>query len=44
MAKLAVLKVLPTPTVTALKEGELKIGEASIISNGKLISSKAGIV
>ena len=30
--------------VTALKEGELKIGEASITSNGKLIRSKAGIM
>ena len=30
--------------VTALKEGELKIGEASITSNGKLIRSKEGIM
>ena len=30
--------------VTALKEGELKIGEASITSNGKVIRSKAGIM
>ena len=30
--------------VTALREGELKIGEASITSNGKLIRSKAGII
>ena len=43
--KLAVLKALPTSYyVTALKEGELKIGEASITSNGKVIRSKAGIM
>ena len=30
--------------VTALKEGELEIGEASITSNGKVIRSKTGVI